>query len=101
MVFVGFKIIWRLATSPTRFLTGSTIEGVTFRPVSAAEITLGVPPSMTATQELVVPKSIPIILLMFLIYTISNPVCQVLILRRAQDFDLSRPNNKRFYFIAF
>src|SRR3989344_4423017 len=61
MVFLELRIIWRLATSPTKFLTGSTIDGVVLRPVSAAGITLGVPPSITATQELVVPKSIPII----------------------------------------
>src|SRR3990167_3811791 len=61
IVFLGFRIIWRFATSPTRFLTGSTTEGVMFLPVSEAGITLGVPPSITATTELVVPRSMPII----------------------------------------
>src|SRR5258707_11658919 len=37
----------------------ATIEGVTREP-SALGITTGSPPSMTATQELVVPRSIPI-----------------------------------------
>src|SRR3989338_632032 len=63
-VFLGFKINCRLAISPTKFFTGSTTEGIKFRP-SAVGITLGFPPSITATAELVVPRSIPIILLIF------------------------------------
>ena len=61
IVLVELRIIWRLAKSPTNFLTGSTIEGIVLRP-SEERITLAVPPSITATQELVVPKSIPMIL---------------------------------------
>ena len=38
----------------------ATTEGVV-RPPSLLVMTVGVPPSITATQELVVPKSIPII----------------------------------------
>src|SRR5450759_2022195 len=53
----------RLATCPTRrspvFLNPTT-EGVV-RPPSSLAITLGSPPSMTATTELVVPRSMPII----------------------------------------
>src|SRR3989344_5244813 len=60
IVDLGFMTIWRLATSPTIFLMGSTTDWITFLP-SAEWITLGAPPSMTATQEFVVPKSIPII----------------------------------------
>src|SRR6266568_2570858 len=55
---------WRLATSPTRrspFLLMATMDGVVREP-SALGMTLGSPPSMTATHELVVPRSIPIIL---------------------------------------
>jgi hypothetical protein len=39
----------------------ATMEGVVRRP-SAFSITLGLLPSMMATQELVVPRSMPIIL---------------------------------------
>src|SRR5215510_3540969 len=56
---------WRLATSPTRtspFLAKATTDGVVRAP-SALVMTVGSPPSITATTELVVPKSIPIILL--------------------------------------
>src|SRR5215470_2670871 len=61
-VFSGLVMAWRLATSPTRrspFLLMATIEGVVLAP-SALGMTTGSPPSMTATQELVVPRSIPI-----------------------------------------
>ena len=54
----------RLATCPTSrspVLVNPTTEGVV-RPPSSLAITLGSPPSITATQELVVPRSIPIIL---------------------------------------
>jgi hypothetical protein len=40
----------------------ATTEGVVLAP-SAFAITVGLPPSITATQLFVVPKSIPIILL--------------------------------------
>src|SRR5437773_11537995 len=54
----------RLATCPTSrspVLVKPTTDGVV-RPPSSLGMTLGSPPSMTATQELVVPRSIPIIL---------------------------------------
>src|SRR6266851_9291705 len=65
MVFSGLVTDWRLATWPTRRLpsfANATTEGVV-RPPSEFVITVGSPPSMTATTEFVVPKSIPIILL--------------------------------------
>ena len=65
MVRSGLVTAWRLATWPTRrspFLAKATTEGVV-RPPSALAMTVGSPPSMTATQELVVPRSIPMILL--------------------------------------
>src|SRR5882762_6200349 len=68
IVFCGLVIAWRFATAPTSnspFLAKATTEGVV-RPPSELGITTGSPPSMTATTELVVPKSIPIILLIFL-----------------------------------
>ena len=52
---------WRLATWPTsRCPSGvnATTDGVT-RPPSAFGSTCGVPPSIAATTELVVPRSIP------------------------------------------
>ncbi len=61
-VFSGLVTAWRLAGSPTITSPSSvkaTIEGVVRMP-SAFSMTLGVLPSMTATQELVVPRSIPI-----------------------------------------
>src|ERR1700674_478141 len=65
MVFSGLVTDWRFATWPTRRLpsfANATTEGVV-RPPSEFVITVGSPPSMTATTEFVVPKSIPIILL--------------------------------------
>src|SRR5207253_1146761 len=54
---------WRFATWPTRrspSLVNPTTDGVT-RPPSALGMTTGSPPSITATTELVVPRSIPMI----------------------------------------
>src|SRR6218665_1531770 len=56
----GLVTAWRLAGWPTRrspSLEKATIEGVVRAP-SAFSITLGVVPSITATQLLVVPRSI-------------------------------------------
>src|ERR1700687_4296797 len=67
MVFSGMVTDWRLATWPTSRLpsfANATTEGVV-RPPSEIVITRASPPSMTATTEFVVPKSIPIILLIF------------------------------------
>jgi hypothetical protein len=53
---------WRFAGRPTSFSPSSvkaTIDGVVFIP-SALTMTLGWPPSITATHEFVVPRSIPI-----------------------------------------
>jgi hypothetical protein len=52
---------WRLADWPTRTsssLVKATIDGVVRSP-SLFSITRGLPPSMIATQELVVPRSMP------------------------------------------
>ena len=61
-VFSGLVIDWRLAICPTRrspLSVTATTEGVV-RPPSGLVMTFGSPPSMIATQELVVPRSIPI-----------------------------------------
>jgi hypothetical protein len=63
-VFCGFVTAWRLATRPTRrspLLVNATTEGVVRNP-SALAMTFGSPPSITATQEFVVPRSMPMTL---------------------------------------
>jgi hypothetical protein len=65
-VFSGLVTAWRFAGWPTRRSPSSvnaTIDGVVRAP-SAFSMTLGVAPSMTATQELVVPRSMPMTLAM-------------------------------------
>src|SRR5664279_210545 len=69
MVLVGLVTAWRLASWPTRrspVLVNATTDG-TVRPPSADAITVGSPPSMTATTEFVVPRSIPMILPMLVV----------------------------------
>ena len=61
-VFSGLVIAWRLAIWPTSrspVSVKATTDGVVRLP-SELGITTGSPPSMTATQELVVPRSMPI-----------------------------------------
>src|ERR1043165_8125442 len=75
-VFSGFVTAWRLATWPTRRsppLVKATTDGVVRLP-SGFVITTGSPPSITATTELVVPKSIPIILLIETLLQIENTI---------------------------
>ena len=70
IVFVGLVTACLFAGSPTFISPPSTkaiTEGVVRFP-SAFGITTGSFPSMTETQELVVPKSIPIILLILFIF---------------------------------
>src|SRR5262245_42253219 len=65
-VFSGFVTAWRFATCPTSrslVLVNATTDGVRRLP-SGLVMTTGSPPSITATTELVVLKSIPMILLM-------------------------------------
>src|SRR5688572_3928741 len=64
MVLSPLVTAWRLAGWPIRrspSLVKATIDGVVRAP-SAFSMTLGLPPSITATQLLVVPRSIPITL---------------------------------------
>src|SRR5438309_11919476 len=63
-VFCGLVTAWRLATVPTSRsppCVNATTDGVVRAP-SAFSITVGSPPSRTAMHELVVPRSIPIVL---------------------------------------
>src|ERR1700730_4323038 len=65
-VFCGLVTAWRLAVWPTSTsssLVKATIEGVVRSP-SLFSITRGLPPSIIATHDLVVPRSMPITLLM-------------------------------------
>jgi len=62
-VFSGFVMAWRRAICPTRtspLSSQATTDGVRREPSSLA-MTLGSLPSMMATTELVVPRSIPMI----------------------------------------
>ena len=64
MVFCGFVTAWRFADWPTRTslsFVNATIDGVVRSP-SLFSMTRGLPPSMIATQEFVVPRSMPMIL---------------------------------------
>src|SRR5947207_10623288 len=68
MVFSGLVTAWRLAGWPVSLSPSSvkaTIEGVVRMP-SEFSMTFGVLPSITATQELVVPRSMPMTLPMVL-----------------------------------
>ena len=72
IVFSGLVMAWRLATWPTSrspLFENATIEGVVRAP-SSFGITLGSPPSRTATHELVVPRSMPMIFAM-----VGSPAC--------------------------
>src|SRR3954447_1921082 len=68
-VFWGLVTAWRLATVPTRRspdCVKATTDGVV-RPPSAFSITVGSPPSRTAMHELVGPRSMPIVLAMWVL----------------------------------
>ena len=68
-MLVGLVMAWRLAIWPTSrspALLKATTEG-TVRPPSALGMTTGSPPSITATTEFVVPRSMPMILPMCLV----------------------------------
>src|SRR5580704_13315492 len=78
-VFSGLVMACRLATCPTSrspVLVKPTTEGVV-RPPSSLGITFGSPPSMTATQELVVPRSIPIIFPIAFLLKLLSPLLPV------------------------
>src|SRR6218665_507763 len=71
----GLVTAWRLAGWPTRrspSLEKATIEGVVRAP-SAFSMTLGLLPSITATQLLVVPRSIPMTLAIIQASLSANP----------------------------
>ena len=66
IVFWGLVTCWRRAGAPTSrcpSLVNATTDGVV-RPPSALGITVGSPPSSTAMQLLVVPRSMPMVFAM-------------------------------------
>ena len=66
IVFCGFVTCWRFAGAPTSrwpSFVNATTDGVV-RPPSAFGITVGSPPSSTAMQLFVVPRSIPMVFAM-------------------------------------
>ena len=68
-MLAGLVTAWRLASWPTNrspVLVKATTDGMV-RPPSAEAMTVGSPPSMTATTEFVVPRSMPMILPMLLV----------------------------------
>src|ERR1700689_1902596 len=74
IVFSGLTMLWRLAGWPTRISPLSvkaTIDGVVLAP-SAFSITFAALPSMTATQELVVPRSMPIALAIAILLSLAR-----------------------------
>ena len=74
-VFSGLVTAWRLATVPTRrspVLENATTDGVV-RPPSEFGMTSGSPPVRTAMQELVVPRSIPIVFAMRCVASWTGP----------------------------
>ena len=69
IVFSGFVTCWRRAGAPTSrcpSFVNATTDGVV-RPPSAFGMTVGSPPSRTAIQEFVVPRSMPIVLAMMVV----------------------------------
>ncbi len=69
IVRVGFVTAWRFAGAPTSLDPSerkATTEGVVRAP-SAFVTTTGAPPSMTETTEFVVPRSMPMILLLLMV----------------------------------
>src|SRR5262245_6625331 len=68
-VFFGFVTAWRFAgwpTSTSPSFVKATTDGVVRSP-SLFSRTLGVAPSITETQEFVVPRSMPMILAMSMV----------------------------------
>src|SRR5919106_2078241 len=85
IVFSGLVIAWRLATWPTSrspLFAKATTDGV-MRAPSAFVMTCGSPPSMTATTEFVVPRSMPMIL----------PIVSSVLLRVVRHSDEARPDH--------
>src|SRR5919107_396222 len=76
IVFAGLVTAWRFASWPTSrspVFVKATTDG-TVRPPSAEAMTVGSPPSITATTLFVVPRSMPMILPMRCVSPVSFAV---------------------------
>src|SRR5436190_22989051 len=76
-VLSGFSTAWRFAGSPTKIpsFVKATTDGNIFPPYalpSALGMIFGVPPSMSAASEFVVPRSIPMILAICLTFAVDD-----------------------------
>src|SRR6266567_3578917 len=92
MVLVGLVIAWRFAGSPTLrspLSTNATTDGVVRLP-SLLAITTGSLPSITATHEFVVPKSIPIILDICMIVFLYSNLLSILYQQAMCQYDFGR-----------
>src|SRR3954452_24596019 len=95
MVFSGLVTAWRLAGCPTRRSPSSvkaTIEGVGRMP-SAFSMTFGVLPSITATHEFVMPRSIPMTFPMVLIPFFLRQVGRALTAHQSKPPDIKCPRD--------
>src|SRR5574344_611392 len=110
-VLSGFNIACLFANCPTNLspvFENPTIEGVVLEPSEFA-ITVGFPPSITATTEFVVPKSIPIVFAIFylLFYILLLNILHYYLitflynnLKNKQKINISYFCNKLFIIIA-
>ena len=90
-VLFGLVTAWRFAGEPTKISPSSvnaTTDGVVRSP-SPFSITRALPPSSTATQEFVVPKSIPIVLPMIRLQLQIHEICFVTPYLGALYFDFN------------
>src|SRR6266508_4096620 len=86
IVFWGFVTCWRFAGGPTSrwpSFVNATTDGVV-RPPSAFGMTVGSPPSSTAMQELVVPRSMPIVFAIFVFASVG-------LLRKSKPHSIKSP----------
>lgn len=100
IVLSALVTAWRFAGSPTNLspvFVNATTEGVVLAP-SVLATTTGFPPSITATHEFVVPKSIPIILLIINLFSALLIVHCKFAARQRIDANLP---SKIYLFIAF
>src|SRR6056297_3387165 len=98
-VLSGLVMACLFAGSPTfrsPFSTHATTEGVVLFP-SLLGITTGSFPSITETQEFVVPKSIPIILPMSIIFECFQLFCLIFVNDYASSIIVTFYVNMTFY----
>jgi len=102
MVRSGLVTACRLADRPTRRVPSfakATTEGVVRPPVSLGMITHS-PPSITATQELVVPRSMPMSLDMQFV-SFREPTESFVCPRRIKKYAFVKRERKFAHFVSF